>query len=144
MRTYLNRMASGAAVAAVAALALAGPANASTVPGPAPVPVLAKAHTTLSIVESKTAIRAGHRDVISGDLREGTFGHEVGRAKEVVFLDRWYGKKLVEVRVGLTNKNGRVWFTVSPKVTARYVLVFKGAEHLARTHSGVVTVRVLS
>src|ERR1700691_1481544 len=142
MRKYLTRAASSAAVAAVAAFALVGPANAATTPGPvAPIPV--KVHTTLSIVEYKTVIRAGHSDVISGTLRSGRLGHEVGRDKDVVFLDRWYGKKLVEIRVGLTNKAGRVSFWVGPKVTARYELVFKGTRTLDRTHSGVVTVKVI-
>jgi hypothetical protein len=142
MRKFLTRAASSAAVAAVAAFALVGPANAAVTPGPVgPIPV--KFHSTLSIVEYKTVIRVGHSDVISGSLRAGPLGHETARVKDVVFLDRWYGKKLVEIRVGLTNKDGRVSFWVGPKVTARYELVFKGTRTLDRTHSGVVTVKVI-
>jgi hypothetical protein len=135
MRKYLTRVASSAAVAAVAALSLAGPANASPVP--------AKTHTTLSIVEYKTHIVAGHRDYIGGTLRAGALGHATGRAREVVLLDRFYGKKLVPVRAGLTNWAGHISFTVSPDVTARYELVFRGTGKLDRTHSGVVTVKVI-
>lgn len=131
MRTYLTRVASSAAVAAVAALALAGPANATTIP--------AKAHTTLSIVEFRNVIKVGQKDVIGGTLRS----HGAGLRKEVVLLDRWVGGKFVPWKVQLTNKAGHVAFTVSPGVTARYELVFRGTEKLAHTHSGVVTVKVI-
>jgi hypothetical protein len=133
MRTYLTRVASSAAVAAVAALALAGPANAT------PVPVPAKAHTTLSIVEFRNVIKAGQKDVVGGTLRS----HGTGLAREVVLLDRLVGGKFVPWKVQLTNKAGRVAFTVSPGVTARYELVFRGTEKLAHTHSGIVTVKVI-
>jgi hypothetical protein len=135
MRKYLTRVAASTAVAAVAALSLAGPANAATVP--------AKTHTTLSIVEYRTHIAPGHRDYISGTLRAGAPGHASGRGREVVLLDRFYGKKLVPVRAGLTNWAGHISFTVSPDVTARYELVFRGTEKLHWTHSGVVTVKVI-
>jgi len=129
MRISLTRAASGAAVAAVTALALTGTANA------APIPV--KVHTTLSIVESRNVIRAGGKDVVAGTLRAG----RKGLAKEIVVLDRVVGRTLVPVNAGLTNRAGVVAFTVRPKVTARYELVFGGTANLARTHSGVVTVR---
>jgi len=131
MRISLTRAASGAAVAAVTALALTGTANA------APIPV--KVHTTLSIVESRNVIRAGGKDVVAGTLRAG----RKGLAKEIVVLDRVVGRTLVPVNAGLTNRAGVVAFTVRPKVTARYELVFGGTANLARTHSGVVTVKVI-
>jgi len=132
MRISLTRAASGAAAAAVTALALTGTANA------APIPV--KVHTTLSIVESRSVIRAGGKDLVAGTLRAGI---RRGLAKEIVYLDRVVGKKLVPVNVGLTNRAGTVAFTVRPKVTARYVLVFRGTGALARSHSGIVTVKVI-
>ena len=131
MRIPLTRAASGAAVAAVTALALTGTANA------APIPV--KVHTTLSIVESRNVIRAGGKDVVAGTLRAG----RKGLAKEIVVLDRVVGRTLVPVNAGLTNRAGVVAFTVRPKVTARYELVFRGTGALARSHSGVVTVRAI-
>jgi len=131
MRTSLTRTLTGAAVAAAAVLALAGPANAKALPAP-------RVHTTLSIVESRLVIKAGHTDEISGRLahdRTGLGGH-------VVYLDRLVGKKFVAVQAGLTGKHGWVSFTVRPGVTARYELVYLGNKELAPTHSGVVTVKV--
>lgn len=127
MRTSLTRVASGAVLAATAVFALAGAASAAT---PA-----AKAHTTLSIAESKTTIKAGQKDVVSGTLAVG----KKGLAKEVVILDRVAGKKLVPVSAQLTGKAGKVAFVVKPKATTKYELVFRGTTKLAATHSGVVT-----
>lgn len=135
MRASLIRAASSAAVAAVAALALAGAANAAVVHKV----VHKKVHTTLSIVEFRNVIKAGQKDVVSGALRAG----RIGLAKEAVILDRVVGGKLVPVNVELTNKAGTVAFIVRPRVTTRYQLVFEGTKGLARTHSGVVTVKVI-
>lgn len=132
MRTSFTRVAAGIAIAAAAVLTVAGTASAATA-SPA-----AKAHTTLSIVESRTWIKAGQKDVISGDLRTG----KVPVAGKVVVLDRIVGKKLIPVQFDLTGKAGRVHFVVRPKVTARYMLVFPGTKKLHATHSGVVTVVV--
>lgn len=132
MRTSLIRAASSAAVAAVASLALVGTANAA--------PVHEKVHTTLSIVAFRNVIKAGHKDVVGGALRAGKHG----LAKEVVILDRVVGGKLEPVNVELTNKHGVVAFIVRPKATTKYELVFKGTKKLAGTHSGVVTVKVIS
>ena len=131
MRTSLIRSLAGVVVAAAAVLALAGPANAA--------PAHPRVHTTLSIVESRNVIRAGGKDVVAGTLRAG----RKGLAKEIVVLDRVVGRTLVPVNAGLTNRAGVVAFTVRPKVTARYELVFGGTANLARTHSGVVTVKVI-
>ncbi|MGH3254766.1 MAG: hypothetical protein ACRDOU_05040 [Streptosporangiaceae bacterium] len=131
MRRSITRAAAGAAVAAATVLALAGPANAAP-HGPV--------HTTLSIVESKTVIHAGHEDVVSGRL----VALGVGVPGRVVFLDRVYGKTLVEKQVRTTGPAGGVAFTVTPGVTARYELVYKGNAVLAPTHSGIVTVKVIS
>jgi len=135
MRRSLTRAASGAAAAAAAVLALAGPASASTPPAAHHV----RAHTTLSIVESKNVIKAGHTDVISGRLA----ANGVGLKGHLVYLDRWNGVKFVEVKVKLTGGHGGVSFVVSPDVTARYELVYKGNANFSPTHSGVVTVKVI-
>jgi hypothetical protein len=131
MRKSLTRAVAGAAAATAVTLALTGTANATVVP--------AKLHTTLSIVELRNVIKAGQKDVVSGVLRAGRFG----LPREVVVLDRLVGGKFVPVQAGLTNKAGAVGFVVKPKVTARYELVFPGTKKLARTHSGVVTVKVV-
>ena len=131
MRTFLIRVASGAAAAVLAALALAGPANAAVVHH--------RAHTTLSIVSYRNVIWAGHKDWVGGALRV----RRHGVAKEVVLLDRVVRGRLVPVQVELTNKSGWVAFVVRPKVTARYELVFEGTRRLAPTHSGVVTIKVI-
>jgi hypothetical protein len=103
----------------------------------APPPV--RVHTTLSIVESKNVIKPGGTDRISGRLavRGGP-----GLAGRVVFLDRVEGGTLVEVQVGTTGPAGGVAFTVTPGVTKRFELVYKGNAAYYPTHSGIVTVRV--
>jgi hypothetical protein len=131
MRTSLTRAVSGAAIAAATVLALAGPASAKPLP---------RVHTTLSIVESRSVIKAGQTDTIRGTLAHG----RTGLGGEVVYLDRWNGKKFVAVQARLTGRAGGVAFTVSPGVTARYELVFLGTKTLAPSHSGVVTVKVIS
>jgi hypothetical protein len=139
MRTSLARTLSGTVVAAAAVLALAGPANASTSPVKPVQPVQpVRLHTTLSIVESRTVIKAGQRDEISGRLAS----RGIGLDKRLVYLDRIYGHTLVPVRVGLTGPHGGISFSVWPNVTARYELVYHGNAVTAPTHSGVVTVRV--
>ena len=130
MRTSLTQAVSGAAIAAATVLALAGPAGAKPLP---------RLHTTLSIVEARSVIKAGQSDTIRGRLaHNGT-----GLGSEVVDLDRWNGTRFVAVQAGLTGKAGGVAFTVSPDVTARYELVFLGTSTLAPCHSGVVTVKVI-
>jgi len=132
MRTSLTRAAAGVAVAAATVLALAGPAHAA--------PLTVRAHTTLSIVESRSVIKDGQTAVVAGTLAHG----KTGLGGETVYLDRWVGKTLVLVRTGLTNMSGRVAFTVKPGVTSRYELVFKGTATLAPSHSGVVTLKVIA
>lgn len=132
MRTSLTRAVSGVTVAAAAVLTLAGPANAAPAHHP-------RVHTTLSIVESRNVIKAGHRDVISGRLAS----RGIGLGKHVVYLDRRVGEKFVAVQAEITGPKGGVSFTVRPDVTARYELVYRGSQVFAPTHSGVVTVKVI-
>ena len=132
MLKSLIRSVSGVVVAAAAVVSLAGPASAA----PAHPP---RVHTTLSIVESRNVIRAGHADVISGRLAS----RGIGLGKRVVYLDRVAGRTLVPVRAEITGPRGGVSFTVRPGVTARYELVYLGNDVFAPTHSGVVTVKVI-
>ncbi len=132
MRRSITRAMAGAAVAAATVLAVAGPASASpTLPG--------LLHTTLSIAESKTSIKAGQADAVSGRLTHGT----AGVAGRIIYLDRVVGATLVQVQVGTTGPAGGVAFTVKPGATARYELVYKGNAVYAPTHSGIVTVKVI-
>jgi F0F1-type ATP synthase alpha subunit len=130
MRSSLTRAVAGVAIASAAIFAVASSASAAT--------TVAKAHTTLSIVESKSTIKAGQKDLVAGTLKAG----KTGLAKEIVLLDRVSGKKLIPVAVELTGKAGNASFTVAPKTTTKYELVFLGTKKLAASHSGVVTVVV--
>jgi hypothetical protein len=129
MRISLIRAASGVVAGAAAVLMLAGPASAAQ-------PV--RTHTALSIAEWKSVIKDGQKDIVRGTLARG----KTGFGKERVILDRFDGKKLVPVQAGLTDKAGKIAFTVRPGVTARYELVFAGTKTLAPSHSGAVTVKV--
>jgi hypothetical protein len=103
------------------------------------IPV-AREHTTLSIVESKSVIKDGQTAVVRGKLAHGT----TGEGAETVYLEHWVGTTLVLVRTGVTNASGVVAFTVEPGVTSRYELVFTGTTTLAPSHSGVVTLKVVA
>jgi hypothetical protein len=131
MRAPLIRIVSGVAIASAAVFTMAGAAGAAT----APAAKAAKQHTTLSIVEQRSTIVRGKKDWVGGTLRAG----RKAAAKEVVFLDRVDGRKLIPLRVELTSRTGWVSFTVEPKVTTKYELVFRGTKKLAASHSGVVT-----
>ncbi len=97
-----------------------------------------RAHTTLSIVEAKTVIKAGQADVVSGRLAHAG----AGLAGLIVYLYRVEGITLVQVQVQTTGPAGGVAFTVRPAITARYELVYKGNAAYFPTHSGIVTVKV--
>lgn len=127
MRTSLTRALAGTAIAAVAVLAAAGTASATT---PAP--------TTLSIAASASTITVGHTDQISGTLLSGT----TPLAGKVVFLDKFVGTKPVFVDARHTGALGKVVFTVAPKVTVTYELVFKGTAAFAGSTSTPLTVTV--
>jgi hypothetical protein len=102
--------------------------------------VVPAAHTTLSIVESKSRIKVGQTAVVRGRLAHGN----AAEGAETVYLEHWVGKTLVLVRTGVTNASGVVAFTVKPGTTSRYELIFKGTATLAPSHSGVVTLKVVS
>lgn len=130
MRKSLTRAVAGVAVAGAAMMTLAGPAGAA--------PAHVRAHTTLSIAAFKSTIKDGRHDVISGRLVHD----KTGLAWRTVSLDRRYGKKWEQVRVGRTGPRGWISFWVWPGRTARYELTYQGSNVDAPTHSGVVTVKV--
>jgi hypothetical protein len=132
MRTSLARAIAGTAVAAAAVLTVAGTASAAT--GTTSM----KATTTLSIVESRSTITIGQKDVISGTLLSGI----TPVADKPVWLARVIDGKPFLIDAHFTGMLGRVSFTVSPEKTARYELVFHGTAELAASHSGVVTATV--
>jgi hypothetical protein len=131
MRKSLTRAVAGTAIATTALLTAAGTAGATTV---------TKAPTTLSIAAAKAAIVPGQRDVISGVLLTGT----TPLAQKIVELYRYSAtdKKWLPLEVDLTGKAGKAVFTVKPKTTTEYELVFRGTLSLAASHSGVTTVTV--
>jgi hypothetical protein len=130
LMTRAGSVAAAAAIATTGAIATAGAAGAST----------QHAHrlpTHLSIVKVKAVAHRKHVFVIAGRLT--TFGHSLPR--RVVFLDRIANKRVVQVARERTNAGGVAAFVVDPKVTARFVLVFKGTRHLHSSHSRVVVVK---
>jgi hypothetical protein len=132
MRTsLLSRAVAVTAIAATAGLTVTGTAGASVVHPE-------KHHTSLSIRASKSRIRRGHKSVISGVLKSG----RKDLAHEVIYLDRVSGRKLIAVARRETNRAGAVAFAVSPRVTRRYELVFRGTPKYAASHSGIVTIKV--
>jgi hypothetical protein len=132
MRTsLLTRVAAVTAIAATSGLAVTGTASAS-------VTHPKKHQTSLSIRAPKSRIKPGHKSDVSGVLKSG----RSDLAHEVVYLDRVAGKKLIVVGKERTNRAGKVSFVVSPKVTRRYELVFRGTGKFAASHSGIVTIKV--
>jgi hypothetical protein len=95
--------------------------------------------TILSIGETKTKIKPGQSDTVFGTLSSATRAPLAG---QLVWLGTFVKGKLV-IGIGhFTGKFGGVSFTVTPKATTRYELVFLGTAKYLPTHSGVVTVVV--
>lgn len=130
MRKALAWAAAGTTITA-GLLSMAATANAATFQPKAP--------TRLSVTESAPVIKAHGRDIIAGTLAEG----RRGLAGETVSLDIVNGRRLIPAEIASTNRGGSVFFTVSPKATTTYVLVFNGTRNLAASRSAVVTVRVV-
>ena len=128
MRTSLTRAVAGVTIAAAAVLAAVGTASATTTPAP----------TTLSISAAQSTINAGQKDVISGQLLSGT----TPVSHTPVWLARVDGSNTVLVDAHFTGKLGKVFFTVSPKTTVTYELVFRGNSNFAASTSSQVTVTV--
>jgi hypothetical protein len=114
--------AAGVAVAGVGIGAITGTANAATTHHPSRA-------TVLRVSSAKDSIR--------GTLYAG----KAELAKEVVDLDTVAGKKLTVAGHAVTNRAGQVAFTVKPKGTVKYELVFAGQGGFAGSHSSVVTIK---
>jgi hypothetical protein len=128
MRKSLTWAAVGTTLVAAAALSVTGTANAATV------------KPTLTIGESASHVNAGSSVTISGTLRAG----HVVLGNEGVWLD-WVGPKGALHRIKdkpTASRTGVVTFTVAPKATTTYELVFPGARSYARATSGKAVVHV--
>lgn len=122
------------AVAAFSGVAVAGAAVSAN--------ATARAHTSLSIRAARGAINPGGSDVISGSLRS-RFGHVAGR--RIVLLDKPLGAtSWTRDKAHRTGRHGNIAFEVTPAVTTRYTLVFRGNNFQQGSRSGVVSVRVRS
>jgi len=119
-------------MAVAGVLSMGATANAATLSHPH------KAPTALSVKVSAPTYRGHGRDTISGKLTEG----RKAVANQTVSLDVVSGRHLVPVGTARTNRNGAVSFTVAPKRTTTYDLVFGGTRTLAGSKSAAVTIRV--
>jgi hypothetical protein len=125
-------LATAAVIAGGGAMVTAGAANAATA-------WPAKRLPTHLVIE-KVGVVPHHKKlvVIAGDLRS----HNVPLRGKVVYLDRkTAGHKWTVVAKEVTRKHGDVGFVVSPKVPAKFALVFKGSANFQPTHSRVVSVK---
>jgi hypothetical protein len=100
--------------------------------------LVVKAPTSLTATESKTTIKPGQTDLITGTLLSGT----KVVAGQFVYLDRLTNGKFVAVAGDRSGGAGHVFFTVKPSKTTTYELVFRGTSFYAGSHSNVVTVAV--
>jgi hypothetical protein len=116
-------------------LTVVGTASAATSTTPV------KAPTTLTVVSAKAKIIVGQKDVLTGTLLTGT----KPVARQVVRLYRYNAeaKKWILNEADVTGSRGHVFFTVKPKFTSTYELVFRGSARFAASRSNHVTVVVL-
>jgi len=96
-----------------------------------------QAPTELSIHESGLPGRGRPDDRITGTLTQG----RKTLAGEVVSLDIVNRGRPTVVGTARTNRDGTVSFTVTPKGSTTYTLVFSGTPVLAASQSGTVTVQ---
>jgi hypothetical protein len=100
----------------------------------------AKSHTSLSIRVAHGSINPGGSDVVTGTLSSAD-RHVSGR--RIVLLAKPAGTTtFTKDKAHRTSANGRIGFEVTPAVTTRYELAFRGNKLQQPSHSGVVTVRV--
>jgi hypothetical protein len=125
--------------AVVGATAAAGVLSVSATANAATFPQRHKAPTTLSVRESAPVIRSHHKDTSTGKLAEG----RKPLARESVTVTVVEGRRLVPAGTARTDRFGDVSFTVAPKGTTTYQLVFTGTGTLAASKSHTVTVRVV-
>lgn len=131
--SLLTRAGAAAAAGAMAITGVAvtaGAADAATVHHRLP--------TRLAIAKRHATEHHRRITVIGGDLRSRHFPLR----DKTVYLDRRIpGGKWKAVGHESTNRFGQVAFVVNPKVTARFVLVYKGSPNFRPSRSRVVTVK---
>jgi hypothetical protein len=113
-------------------LSVAATANA------APLAHRHQAGTTLTAAQSAGVINGRGSVTITGDLTEGS----TALARETVTLETVNGRRTASDGTARTNRGGSVSFTVSPRSTTTYELVFSGTSSLAPATSSTLTVRV--
>jgi hypothetical protein len=127
-------VATAAVLAGGGAMVTAGAANAAPA-HPRRLP------THLAITKVGVVPHHKHLAVIAGDLRS----RSVPLRGKVVYLDRkTAGHKWTVVAREVSRKHGDVVFVVSPKVPAKFALVFRGSANFQRSHSRVVAVKAQS
>lgn len=133
MRKSLAWAAGGLTIAAtlLAVMGAASPGSAAAAPGP-------RAPTTLSVHQAAVQIMPGRQDVISGTLMSG----RAPVRGQPVTLYTVNGRFTQPVSTERTGFSGGVAYTVTPRVTTTYELVFAGTRTLQPTRSWTVTVRV--
>jgi len=131
MLTRAGSVAAAAAIAATGAIATAGAAGAATHPA-------RRLPTHLSIVKLRAVAHHQHLTVIAGRLTSFRFPL---RGQEVLLDRRTPGSGWIVAGHERTGRFGDVAFVVSPKVTARYALVFAGTGNFRASQSRVVTVQ---
>lgn len=132
MRKALVLTAAGGAIA-VGLMSVAATAYAAPFPPPRH-----QTPTTLSATESAPFIVGRERDTITGTL---TAGYRP-LAGESVTLEIVNGRGPLPIATERTDRRGDVSFTVAPRSTTTYELVFNGTRTLAASQSGTVTVHV--
>ncbi|MGH3399810.1 MAG: hypothetical protein ACRDPO_34515 [Streptosporangiaceae bacterium] len=119
------------AFAVTGAMVTAGAANAATTH-------VRRLPTHLSIAKRHAVEHHRRITLIGGDLRS----HRTPLRGKLVFLERRTpGHKWTVIGHEATGRRGGVAFVVNPKVTARFVLVFKGSPNFQASHSRVVAVK---
>jgi hypothetical protein len=132
--SLLTRIGAAATVAAVAAGSVIATATAAGASTSHPKRLV----TTLHIRNKVIAQGHHHADMIAGVLKS----HRTGLVGQTVYLEtRTAGKKFTVAGQSTTAAGGTVSFAVAPAKKTQYELVFKGAGHYRRSHSGVVTLR---
>jgi hypothetical protein len=100
-----------------------------------------KTATAVTIAAASASIAKGATDTITGTLTAGTTPVSGQRVYLVVVGSK---KRLHPIRAERTSSTGAVSFTVAPKTSTTYELVFPATYTLAGSVSGTVTVTVTS
>jgi hypothetical protein len=97
--------------------------------------------TSLSIRAAKSTIHQGATDTVSGTLLSGKYGLP---GETVDLFGRGAGPDFSLDAVGRTGAHGTVYFIVQPGATKHFKLVFPGSSSFLPSHSGVVTIVVVT